>query len=280
MPEETHALRGGPAAPGRLASHAALVLLSAVSVLPVLWMLLSSLKNGAAIAAGSLLPRAPTLANYAAVFAELPILRMLVNTLVMAAAVTVLQCATSLLAAYAFGRWRFAADWLLYTLIIGTWLVPFQITMIPNYVVIAGLHWLNTLQALIVPQLAAAFGVILLTQAMRAFPAALFDAASLDGAGSWAALWRVVLPNLRAPLAALAVLQFINSWNEYFWPLLVTDKASHTVLQVGLQMFFTDQGNQWGPLMAAASLASLPILAIFLLSQRQVIEAFVRSGLK
>ena len=257
-----------------------LAVLSAVCLFPILWMLLSSLKGDADISSLTLLPHVPTLANYAAVFTELPILAMIANTVVMAGAVTVLQLVTSVLAAYAFGRWRFRMDWLLYTLVIGTWLVPFQITMIPNYVVIAGLHWLNTLQALIVPQVASAFGVILLTQAVRSFPAALFDAASLDGAGSWTTLWRVVLPNLRATLAALAILQFISSWNEYFWPLLVTDKPTHTVLQVGLQMFFTDQGNQWGPLMAAASIASLPILAVFLVSQRQVMDAFVRSGLK
>ncbi len=272
--------RAAVAGPARALSHGALVLLSIVCVFPVLWMLASSLKGQADIASLTLIPHVPTLANYAAVFSELPILAMIANTVVMAAAVTLLQLATSVLAAYAFGRWRFRMDWLLYTLVIGTWLVPFQITMIPNYVVIAGLHWLNTLQALIVPQAASAFGVILLTQAVRAFPTALFDAANLDGAGSWAALWRVVLPNLRAPLAALAILQFISSWNEYFWPLLVADRPAHTVLQVGLQMFLTDQGNAWGPLMAAATIASVPILAVFLISQRQVMDAFVRSGLK
>ncbi len=166
--------RAAVAGPARALSHGALVLLSIVCVFPVLWMLASSLKGQADIASLTLIPHVPTLANYAAVFSELPILAMIANTVVMAAAVTLLQLATSVLAAYAFGRWRFRMDWLLYTLVIGTWLVPFQITMIPNYVVIAGLHWLNTLQALIVPQAASAFGVILLTQAVRAFPTALF----------------------------------------------------------------------------------------------------------
>jgi ABC-type glycerol-3-phosphate transport system permease component len=147
-------------------------------------------------------------------------------------------------------------------------------------VLIAHLHWLNTLQGLVVPQAASAFAILMLYQYMKGFPAALLDAARLDGASSWGTLWRVVLPNLRAPLAALGILLFISTWNEYFWPLLVTNTPKHAVIQIGLQMFLTTEGNQWGQLMAAASLASLPIFAIYALLQRQVIDAFIRSGLK
>jgi len=121
---------------------------------------------------------------------------------------------------------------------------------------------------------------VLLRQNMKGFPVAILDAARIDGASSWRVLWRIVVPNLRAPLAALGILLFISTWNEYFWPLLVTNKTQDTVIQVGLQMFLTQEGNQWGALMAAASLASLPIFALYIALQRQVIEAFVRSGLK
>jgi multiple sugar transport system permease protein/sn-glycerol 3-phosphate transport system permease protein len=134
--------------------------------------------------------------------------------------------------------------------------------------------------ALVIPQVASAFAVILLLQYMRGFPRELIDAARMDGASSWRILWGVIVPNLRAPLAALAILLFISAWNEYFWPLLVTRTIESSVIQVGLQMFLTQEGDQWGPLMAAASLASLPIVVLYIVLQRHVIDAFIRSGLK
>ncbi|MBV9131308.1 MAG: carbohydrate ABC transporter permease, partial [Chloroflexi bacterium] len=140
--------------------------------------------------------------------------------------------------------------------------------------------WLDTLAALVVPHLGSAFAVIMLRQFMKSFPLELVEAARLDGAGSWAILWRMMVPNLRAPLATLAILSFISTWNEYFWPLLVTSRPDRTVVQVGLQMFLSSDGEQWGPLMAAATVATVPVLLVYVLFQRQVVEAFVRSGLR
>jgi sn-glycerol 3-phosphate transport system permease protein len=197
----------------------------------------------------------------------------------MATGVAAGQLFTALLAAYAFGRWRFPGDRLLFVVFIATWLVPFQVTMIPNYVLLSNLGWLNTLAGVIVPQLAAAFAVLLLRQHMRSFPRELLDAARMDGRGSWSTLWTVVVPNLRAPLAALAILLFVTAWNEYFWPLLVLTEPS-SVVQIGLQSFLGETGNDYGALMAAAGALSLPIFALYLALQRHVIDAFVRSGLK
>lgn len=266
--------------PASIVGHLILIALGLLCLFPVYWMFATSLRPVNDIFGRGLVPLHVTLANYRAVFAQTPIARMLFNTFAMAALVAVCQTVTSLLAAYAFARWRFPGDRFLLLAFIGTWLIPFQVTMIPNYVLIAHLGWLNTIQGLVVPQAAAAFAILMLVQYMKGFPVALLDAARLDGASSWGTLWRVVLPNLRAPLAALGILLFISTWNEYFWPLLVTNKAEHAVIQVGLQMFLTSEGNQWGQLMAAASLASIPIFVIYALLQRQVIDAFVRSGLK
>jgi len=260
--------------------HALLILLGVISLFPVYWMFATSFRPANDVFSSAPIPLHATLTNYRAVFRETPIVRMLLNTFIVAALVALGQLLTSILAAYAFARWRFPGDHVLLLLFIGTWLIPFQVTMIPNYVLIAHLGWLNTLQGLIVPQVASAFAILLMRQHMKAFPVALLDAARLDGVTSWGTLWRIVVPNLRAPLAALGILLFISTWNEYFWPLLITNKAEHAVIQVGLQMFLTAEGNQWGQLMAASSLASLPIFAIYALLQRQVIDAFVRSGLK
>jgi len=264
----------------RLTSHGVLIILGLFSLFPIYWMFVTSLRLPNDIFSGALFPRAITLENYRYVLTRTPVARMLWNTLAMALLVTIGQLCTSVLASYAFARWRFPGDRVLFLVFLGTWLIPFQVTMIPNYVLVARLGWLNSLAGLVVPQFASAFAIILLRQHMKAFPVAVLDAARIDGASSFGILWRVVLPNLRAPLAALGILLFISTWNEYFWPLLVTNKAEHSVIQVGLQLFLTQEGNQWGALMAAASLASLPVFALYVALQRQVVDAFVRSGLK
>lgn len=263
-----------------VSSHGVLLLLSAMTLFPLYWMLLTSLRAPNEIVSTDLLPAKLTLDNYVAVWREIPVARMLVNTLLMSLLVTAAQMLTSLLAAYAFAGWTFPGSRVLFLLFVGTWLVPFQVTMIPNYVLLARLGWLNTLAAMVVPQFAAAFAIILLRQYMKAFPRELLQAARIDGASSWRTLWAVVVPNLRAPLAALAILIFISSWKEYFWPLLVTSKPEESVIQVGLQMFLTQEGDAWGPLMAGATLACLPIFLLYLALQQQVTDAFVRSGVR
>lgn len=264
----------------RVPGHVVLIALSFVCVFPLYWMLVTSLRAPNDIFSTSLLPTQPTLENYRFVWENLPFLRMVSNTLLMAALQTIGQLLTSLLAAYAFARWTFLGGRLLFALFALTWLVPFQVTMIPNYVLVAQLGWLNSLAGLVIPQLAAAFAVLLLFQSLKAFPKDLLDAARIDGASSWGTLWRVVTPNLRATLAALAILLFIGSWNEYFWPLLITNRMEDSVVQIGLQMFLTEQGDLWGPLMAAATMASLPVFVIYVVLQRQVIDAFVKSGIR
>lgn len=277
LPGEDDALRRRP----RIATHGVLVLLGIVSVFPIYWMFATSLKPANEVLDQSLWPGSVTFDNYAEVWQTIPIGRMLLNTFRMAALQTVAQLLTALLASYAFARWTFRGQRLLFMIFVATWLVPFQVTMIPNYVRLAELGWLNTVWAMVVPQFVAAFAIILLRQHLKAFPTELLDAGRMDGASSWGVLWRVVVPNLRAPLAALAILQFISAWNEYFWPLLVIDDIDRSVVQIGLQMYMSsEQGDQWGPLMAAASIASLPILVLYVLLQRHVIDAFVKSGLK
>ncbi len=176
------------------------------------------------------------------------------------------------------GRNRWSAT--LFGLLTVTWLIPAQVVMVPGYLLVTRLEMLDTLAALVVPHAASAFAIIVLYQAMRAFPAELLDAATIDGAGHLRILRSVILPNLKPAIASLAILLFISSWNDYFWPLLVTRSVDSAVIQIGLQMFLTQEGNQWGPLMAASSLASLPILIIYLLLQKQIVDSFLRSGLK
>ncbi len=266
--------------PARIAGHLTLIAVSLFALFPIYWMILTSVRPQSDLFSSAPIPSGLTFDNYSTAWSQIPIWRMLFNTFEMAILITAGQLLTSLLAAYAFARWQFFGQRMLFLMFVGTWLVPAQVLMIPNYVLLADLGWLNTMAALVVPQLASAFAVILLWQYMRGFPKELLDAARMDGASSWRTLWGIVVPNLRAPLAALAILLFISAWNEYFWPLLVIRDPKDSVIQLGLQFFLTSEGNLWGPLMAAATLASLPIFVLYVVFQRQVINAFVRSGLK
>jgi ABC-type glycerol-3-phosphate transport system permease component len=264
----------------RLAVHAVMLLLSVLSVFPIYWMIVSSLRPENEIFSAFPWPSSPSFENYIFVLTRIPMLEMLVNTTVVAVATAALQVATGLLAAYALVRWRMRLAGVVHGLIALSWLVPFQVTMIPNYVLASRLGLLDTLTGLVVPNAAHAFAILLLYHAMRSFPTEILEAARIDGAKSWKILWQIVTPNMGAPIASLSIIAFISAWNEYFWPLLLSRKPENSVVQIGLQMFMTQEGNLWGPLMAAATLASLPILLIYLVLQRHVIESFMKSGIR
>jgi ABC-type glycerol-3-phosphate transport system permease component len=261
-------------------SHALLTLFSLLSILPLYWMMVTALRPENEIFSALPWPENPTLANIEHIINRMPILRMMWNTFVVAALSTAAQLFTATLAAYAFARWRNRWSKALFALLTVTWLIPAQVTMVPGYLIVTQLQLLDTLAALVLPHFASAFAIMMLYQTMRAFPMELIEAAVIDGAGHWRILWRVIVPNMRPALASLGILLFIGSWNDYFWPLLVTRSENSAVIQIGLQMFFTQEGNLWGPLMAAASVASLPVLIIYAFLQKQIVDSFLQSGLK
>ena len=190
------------------------------------------------------------------------------------------QLFTGVLAAYALTRWEFPGRSFVHALLTMTWLVPFQATMIPNYVSLVRLGLRDTVLGIVLPNLASAFAILTLLQSFGAFPKTIFEAAEIDGANSVQTLLRVVLPNLRGAVASLGVILFINCWNEYFWPLLITRDIGKATVQIGLSMFLSSEGNLWGPLMASAMVACLPVLALYLVLQRQIIDSFMKSGIK
>lgn len=253
--------------------------LGVLCVLPIYWMYATSLRAPGDVLSMSPIPWPVSVQNYADAWNTIPIGRMLSNTLVVALVTALGQLLTGLFAAYAFAVWEFRGKQVLYLLLVGTWLVPFQVSMLPNYVLLFQLGVLNTIAGVILPSLCSALSVLLLRQHMRSFPKELLDAAKVDGRSSWATLWTVVVPNLRPALAALGILLFVQAWNEYFWPALVLQR-SNAMVQLGIRSFMGTEGNDWGPLMATAGLACLPVFALYLVLQRQIVDAFVRSGLK
>lgn len=263
-----------------VAGHGVMAILSLFCMFPVYWMIVTSLRPANHVFEKSLWPTAASLDNYVYALNAIPIVRMLINTLVVASVVTAVQLLTGLLAAYAFARWRFAGDRIVHVLVAMTWLVPLQVVMIPNYLIVANLGLLDSVAALILPHFASALAVLMLLQAIRSFPNEVLEAARMDGAGSWRILWEVVAPNLRGTIASLAILIFISTWNEYFWPLLLSRTPENSVIQIGIQMFMTSEGTQWGPLMAAATMASLPIFVVYIILQQQVVSSFMKSGIR
>ncbi|PRX51396.1 carbohydrate ABC transporter membrane protein 2 (CUT1 family) [Prauserella shujinwangii] len=263
----------------RLGGHLVLGVLSLACVFPVYWLYATSVRAPGDVYSLSVLPWPLSTASYADAFAKNDVLGMLLNTGVVAVFSALGQLLVALLAAYAFVAWRFPLQRLLYLMFVGTWLVPFQATMLPNYVLLSRLGLLETLAGVIVPTLCSALGVLLLREHLAGFPKELLDAARMDGRSSWSTLWLVVVPALRPALAALGILLAITAWNEYFWPAMVLQR-SNAVVQLGLRSFMGTEGNDWGPLMATAGLACLPVLVLYLVLQRHIVNAFVRSGLK
>jgi len=259
--------------------HVVLGGLGLLCAVPVYWLFATSLRRPEDVTSTAPLPWPLSLQNYADAWAVLDVPGLLLNTIVMAGLIAAGQLLVGLLAAYAFAAWDLRGARVLHLAFVATWLVPFQVTMLPNYVLLKQLGLLDTIAGVVVPNLCSALGVIMLRQHLLGFPRELLDAARMDGRGSWRILWTVVVPNIGPALASLAILLFVSAWNEYFWPALVL-RRSAGVLQLGLRGFMGTEGTDWGPMMATAGLSCLPILLLYLVLQRRIVDGFVRSGLK
>ncbi|WP_425300476.1 carbohydrate ABC transporter permease [Nocardia farcinica] len=260
-------------------SHLLLASTAPVAVFPIYWLFATSLRRPEDVTSLSPVPWPLSTANYTDAAAEVDVAGLIGNTFFVATFSAAGQLLVALLASYAFAMYTFPFQRVLYLAFVGVWLVPFQVTMLPNYVLLTRLGLIDTLIGVALPTLCSALEVLLLRQHMASFPKELVAAAQIDGRSSWSILWTVVVPNLRPALAALGILLFINAWNEYFWPAVVL-RRSNGVLQLGLKSFMGTEGDRWGPMMALAGLACLPVLVLYLLLQRHIVNAFVRSGLK
>lgn len=265
----------------RAGRHAVLGLSCVVLLFPILWALSGSFKQPADLYTTDPLPSPATVDNYRVAIEQFPLPRLLLNTLVTAAGVTAGDLVIGTLAAYALVRLRFRGSRTLLATVVLALLIPAQTLIIPQFLLVSRLNWLDSYPGLIAPQLGGcALAVLLLRQNIRAIPNEFFDAAALDGANSLRVLWHVVLPLLWPALGAVAILQFITTWNEYLWPMLVAPTPEHTTIQMGLTMFTNTEGANPGPLLAAAMLATLPVVAVYLVAARRITAAFLHSGLR
>ncbi len=260
-----------------------LVLAVAAVMAPMLYQVGLSLKPTQEIFGSALSPLTwpLTLDHYRTVLEKLPFGRYLLNTLVFALGVTLGQTFLALLAAYAFSLYRFPGQGFLFGLVLVSLMIPFVVTYLPNYLLLAKLNLLNTLPGLILPMLAGGYGIFLFRQHFKSFPRSILEAAQVDGASSWQILWRVLVPANLPAISALAIYLFINAWNQFVWPLLVANRPEVYVLTVAVQRFAGGEGmNNWGAMMAAATLATLPTLLLYLLMRRAILATLIEGAVK
>jgi multiple sugar transport system permease protein len=253
-----------------------------ITVLPFLWMVGTSFKPESDVFGYPLRlqPTHPTLANYTDVWSALPFLRLVVNSVVFAGGVTLSSVFFDSLAAYALARLRFPGRTVAFYLVLATLMVPFQVTLVPVFELLFKLHWLNTYQGLIVPRATSAFGIFLLRQFFVTVPMELDEAARVDGASEWYIYSRIMLPLSRPALATLAVFYFMNNWNDFLWPLVVTSTNDMRTLPAGLTLFAGQYVVEHGVLMAGAVISLLPLAVAFALAQRYFTRGIATTGLK
>jgi multiple sugar transport system permease protein len=258
-----------------------IALVTLLFVLPLLAMLTTSLRDPARVAASfSLLPDGFHWQNYVEAWRATNFPRQFINSLVMALGVTAGQIVTSLMAGYAFARMEFFGRNALFLLLLSTIVIPFQILVIPVFIILVKLSWINTYWALIVPSLANAFGIFLFTQFFKTIPYELEEAAYLDGASRWTVLWKILVPLSKPAITTLFLFTFIAEWNDLFKPLVFTSTKSMRTVQLGLTVFQEQFKVDYALLMAAVVFVTLPSVLLFFLGQKQFIKGIATTGLK
>ncbi|HLU59815.1 MAG TPA: carbohydrate ABC transporter permease [Pseudonocardia sp.] len=267
---------------GSVATHAVLVAGSVAMIGPFVWQVLTALKSQpeTATVPPTLLPREWLWSNFADVFATIPFGTQLVNSLVVAGAVTIGQLAFCSLGAYAFARLEFRGREVLFALFLSVLMVPKQLLVLPQYQIMSALGLLNSLPALILPGLFSAFGTFLLRQFFATIPKEFEEAAVLDGAGRFRIFFSVMLPLVKPALAALAVITVMHSWNDLLWPLVVNTDPASMPISAGLTSLQGQEWTNYPVLMAGAAMASIPMLLAYLALQRQFVQGIALSGTK
>jgi multiple sugar transport system permease protein len=258
-----------------------LLLLGVLAViLPFVFMVASSLENSVQIGAltPQFIPNPLVWSNYQQVWDDLPIARYFLNSMVVSVIITLGQLLTASMAAYAFARLHFRGRSALFSLYLATLIIPSQVTLIPNYLIVRELHWHNTYMGLIAPFVVSVFSTFLLRQFFLTIPTDLEDAARIDGANHWQIYSRIILPLSRPALATVVILTFLASWNNFLWPLVVIDSPSLTTVPLSVTAYQGQFAIVWGPLMAAATLSLAPVLIVYVLMQKYIVEGIALTG--
>lgn len=261
--------------------HVVMVLGALAMFFPFYWTLVTSFSPGTGLGSTpQLVPAHPGIDAYVQLFTELPFVRVVGNSLLLATITTLVQLFTSATAAYVFSRLPFPGRTVVFGVYLATMMIPLQVLVVPLFAEFRALGLVDTYLGALLPTFAAAFGIFLLRQAMNQVPVELDEAAALDGAGHFRIFWTVILPNIRPALATLAVFAFMGSWNSFLWPLVMLRSPELQTLPVALAGLQGQYTTQWDIVMAGSVVSILPMLAIYLFAQKYVIQGVANTGLK
>jgi multiple sugar transport system permease protein/sn-glycerol 3-phosphate transport system permease protein len=261
--------------------HVLLIGLALLTIVPIIWMVSISLRSEEYVFSGHLVWTGPLhWEGYVKALTEVPFFRWLVNSLRIGVLQTLGQVFVGVCAAFAFAYYRFPGRNVLFLFVLMTMMVPMQVTLVPTYLIVNQLNALNTLAGVVVPHLASGFAIFLLRQSFLAIPKELAEAATIDGGGAVRVLWTVYIRMSGTMLWTLGVISFLANFNEFNWPLLVLTDPDQMPLPLGFQYFRTETQMDWGGTMAIAALSMIPVLIIYLVAQRHIVDGFAQSGLK
>ncbi len=261
----------------------AVLAVSALAIIfPFFWMIVTSLKTEAEIlkVPVTMLPQRLTFANYKKLLTDALFLRYFLNSIVVATVGTVVSTFDSLIAGFVFAKFSFPAKKFLFFLLLATLMIPFQCYMIPLYVMSVHLHWIDTYAGLIFPIVISSFGIFFIRQNIQSIPDSLLEAAKIDGASSWKIFFTIVMPLSISATVVLAIFQFMTAWGDFIWPLVVTNSQKMFVLELGLSRFRGQFSDDYGLMMTGATLGIVPVMIVFLVFRRYIIEGMTLSGIK
>ncbi len=261
---------------------AILVVGAIVMILPYYWMVLSSIKPAAELHTypPKFTVARPTLEPYRQLFTLLPMVRSLLNSLFVAGTVTLSNMFLGSLAGYAFAKLRFPGRDVIFLCLISAMMIPWQVFLIPNFVLVKHLGWLNTFWALIIPNLAMPFGIFLCRQYILSIPDALIEAARIDGYQEFGIYWRVILPLIKPALATLAIFTFLSQWNSFVWPLIIVQSGEMRTVPLIIAVLNGQFGANFAIIMAGALVVTLPMLLVFLVFQREFIKGVFLTSIR
>lgn len=271
---------------GKIGVTISILLVGFLFIAPLLWMIVASIKPETLIFKDmgfeAFIPKEITFDNYAKIlFAEnINFFHYMWNSLFSVGMIVIIGTIVNSICAYALVKLKFPGSDFILIVIIALYVVPFESVLIPLYIVVNNFGWINEFPALIVPFVASAFNIFLFRQFFMGFPNELEEAAQIDGATPWQIFWRIVVPNSKPVFATAAILTFVTHWSDFMWPLIVATDDSIRTVQVGIQYLFTDNNIQYGQIMAALTLTTIPVILIFIFFQRYYVQGITSSGVK
>lgn len=262
--------------------HVILIVLVGITVIPFIWMIISSFKSNSDIIAinQSFIPKMFTIENYINVQEKFNFVRLFANSLFLTVVITVIVVYTSTISGFVFAKYDFFGRKLLFNFILATMMIPWCVTIIPKYSIMMKIGWLDTYSAIIIPAAMSGFGIFMMKQSISMIPDEMIEAARIDGASEWRIFRQIIIPMSQNAISSIAIFQFLWSWEDYLWPYLIINSEEKQVLAVALKTFNGQYGTDYGGLFAATSISIIPVILVYLVFQKRFIDGIASSSIK